>query len=92
MDYRDQTFENARVELDGNVYTGCSFYDCVFIFNGSAACGLNVNRYRGPLRMEFGDGAARTLRFLNDLYHSGEAGRQSVEQTFENIRQDHYYQ
>jgi len=34
MDFRDQTIEDQEIELDGNVFTGCTFRRCRFRLSG----------------------------------------------------------
>jgi hypothetical protein len=36
VDYKDQTFENVDVPLDGNSFENCTFRDVVFTFGTEA--------------------------------------------------------
>src|SRR5689334_3060827 len=55
VDYKDQTFENVDVPLDGNSFENCTFRDVVFTFGGGDLVMKNCAmdrfsfRFEGPL-------------------------------------------
>lgn len=55
MDYKDQTFENVGVPLDGNSYENCTFRNVIFRFGGGDLvmknCGMDRFSFifEGPL-------------------------------------------
>lgn len=70
MKYEGQTFEDMRVELDGNEYRGCTFTRCTFVYRGGGVpvlSGCTVNE----MNFAFDDAAGRTMLFLGQLYHTG---------------------
>ena len=34
MLYKNKTFEGGSVDIDGNVYDGCNFKDCMLVYRG----------------------------------------------------------
>jgi hypothetical protein len=85
MDFRDQTIEDQEVELDGNVFTGCTFRRCRFVFRATDSVVMSVCRLV-DCTWKAGGSAANTIKFLSEMYHYVEGGREIVEQTFEGIR------
>jgi hypothetical protein len=85
MEYRDQTFENERIELSDGRFHGCKFIDCELVYRGEPSPTFQDNEFVNS-NFVFRDSAIRTLYFLSNLYHTGEGGREVVEQTFEDIR------
>ena len=84
MEFRDKTFENKRITVDGNTFTGCTIRNCVLIFAASQPFTFNANSITGS-RVEFAGSAGKTLGTLRALYHGG--FKELIEQTFDNIRQ-----
>ena len=85
MEFRDKTFENERITIDGDTFTGCTIRNCVLVFAASQPFTFNSNTLSDS-RVEFVGGAGATLQIMKNLYHGG--FRDLVEQTFENIRQN----
>ncbi len=83
MEFRDRVFQNERVTVDGNTFTGCTLRNCVLVFAASQPFTFNANTITN-CRVEFVGIAGETLKILKSLYHGGFADL--VEQTFENIR------
>ena len=86
MDYRDRTFENESILLDGNTFSGCTFRNCRLVFKGMSPVSMMVNQMEGVHWVMEGPAAA-TIAFMTAIYHgAGEGGRELIEQTFANIR------
>ena len=66
MDYKDQTFENTTVELDGNTFENCDFDNVVFHFSGGDLNmeNCNINRFS----FQFGGHLANGLFALYQLF------------------------
>jgi hypothetical protein len=83
MDYKDSIFQNERITLDGNKYTGCTFINCELIITGLAEFHLVSNNivqsafiFEGP--------ALRTIQLLHVMYQGG--ARELVEDIIKHIR------
>ena len=86
MRYKDETFTDDKILLDGNEYVGCTFKACELQYGGGQPPFMNNNDI-GDSQFSFVDAAANTLQFLSALYHGfGSGGRDMVEATFENVR------
>ena len=66
MDYKDQTFENTTVELDGNTFENCDFDNVVFHFSGGDLNMENCNIDR--FSFQFGGQLANGLYALYQLF------------------------
>jgi hypothetical protein len=66
VDYKDQTFENTTVELDGNSFENCDFDNVVFHFSGGDLNmeNCNINRFS----FQFGGQLANGLYALYQLF------------------------
>lgn len=76
-------FSDIRVVLDGSTFVGCTFERCVLIYSGALPTSLNNNKF-SDCSWEFDGAAQNTLGFMAALYSGG--GRELIEKTFENIR------
>jgi hypothetical protein len=85
MDYKNRTFENARVELGKSHFHDCTFSNCELVYRGDPSPTFQDNEFIDSTFV-FRDDAIRTLYFLANIYHAGEGGRQIVEQTFDDVR------
>lgn len=81
-----KTFRNARIDLHGKTFHNCSFEHCELVYDGDRPLTLKDNEFTDTTFV-FTDAATRTLYLLSNIYHSGEAGREVVEQTFAQIRE-----
>jgi hypothetical protein len=84
MEFRDQTIEDQDVPLDGNVFTGCTFRRCQFIFRGGCVV-MGVCRIV-DCTWKAGGAAGNTIAFLSEMYRFVEGGQEIVENTFDKIR------
>jgi hypothetical protein len=83
MRIENSRFSDQRVQVDGNEYIGCRFENCELSYAASAGVGLvDCTFINVKWRME--GAAARTMKFLQAIYHGG--GRELVEKTFDEIR------
>jgi hypothetical protein len=64
MEYRDKTFENRDVLLDGNVYTGCTFRNCRLLIRGEQGGTLGVARFKEPFTLKLGHHRRHRERWL----------------------------
>lgn len=78
--------DDQTIFLDGKSLYDTEFNRCIFVFSGMipfTMVGCDMNQcnwsFTGP--------AAATLEFLGVLYKMGGAGRELVENTFQNIRE-----
>lgn len=84
MQYKDETFANQDVLLDGNSYINCKFRECKIIFGARGPVGLvdcNFNR----CRWGFDGPAADTITFMAAMY-AVPGMKDVLEATFDNIR------
>lgn len=85
MDFRDTSFRDDRVELDGNAYGGCRFQRCELVFSATAPVSLENCRF-DQCTWTFEGPAALTIDFMTGLYHGmGEGGRKLIDDTIEAI-------
>ena len=86
MNYDNQSFRDANVELTGNRFHGCTFERCKLIYRGDISPTFHDNQFKDSVFV-FADAAMRTLYFLSNIYHAGPGGHEVVEDTFQRIRQ-----
>ncbi len=80
------TYENMRVQLDGNYFEKCVFQRCILEFGATDEVGLVECEFYN-CSWEFVGPAATTIKFMTGLYKGlGTEGQKLVEQTFDNIR------
>ena len=85
MHYKNQVFEDQRVELSGSRFHGCTFRNCELIYRGEPSPTFTDNEFIDS-KFVFKDAAIRTLYFLSNIYHAGAGGEEIIEQTFDDIR------
>lgn len=86
MDYRDRTFENQDVLLDGNVFTACTFRNVTFVYGGGEMPHMTENHI-DQFRVRFTDAAERTVQMLMGFQHGmGAPGARVVDEFVANIR------
>ena len=91
MEYREEIFENETVELDGNTFTGCTFRNCVLMFEATAPPNLAANHFHENVVFAFKGCATALPHLLTMLYQrGGEGGRKLVEDLFDAIRDGGY--
>ena len=66
MDYKDQSFENTTVELDGNNFENCKFDNVVFQYAGGDLNMRNCDMNR--FSFQFGGALANGLFALYQLF------------------------
>lgn len=81
--FKNRTFEDQRMVLDGHEYDGCTFQRCELVYAGGKLPSLTNNNF-DQCRWTFDGAAARTLAFLSGMYRGG--GKELIEQTFETVR------
>lgn len=91
MEYRDQTFENETIQLDGNTFTGCTFQNCMLVFDGTEPPNLGANQFRGDVVLTLRGNAVALAHLLSMLcLRGGDGGRDIVDQVFDQIRSGKY--
>jgi len=86
--YEDGTFEDTRVDLDGNQFTNCSFRGCTLVYSGGTDVGI-VGCNFVDCTWELDGAAAATVAFLRGIYHGIQDGdgQQVVRQLWQQIEQ-----
>ncbi len=85
MNFKDQTYNNVEIEIDGNHYENCTFNNCRLIYRGGALPIMaNCKQIGGGY--DFDDAALRTIDLMNQLYNAGTQGREMIERTIKAIR------
>lgn len=85
MNHQNETFRNQRLELHGKAFHNCTFEACELVFDGDRPPTFKDNRFIDTVFV-FTGAATRTLYLLSNIYHAGDGGREVVEQTFADIR------
>jgi len=68
--FKNETFRNQEVVVDGNEYIDCNFVNCTLIHRGTASPDfIRCSFTSGRVQLE-GD-ASRTTRYLSSLYAAG---------------------
>lgn len=68
--FRNETFSDQEIVVDGNLYESCGFFDCTLIYQGGEPPDfLRCSFQGGKVQME--GTASRTARYLNVLYAAG---------------------
>jgi len=90
MEFRDRTFKNETVNLDGNTFTGCTFRECVFVYKAMDVFTLTASHFY-DCKFSLAGPAMLTLQALAMFYRGmGDGGKALVENTFESIRQNNF--
>lgn len=81
--FTGQSFVEKTINLDGSVFSSCSFLRCTMIYSGGAipelsGCGFD------DCAWQFGGEAANTIGFLSGMYQGG--FDRLIESTFHEIR------
>lgn len=85
MNFMNETFENTRVELHGNSYHNCTFKKCELVYDGDRSPTFYDNEYLDSIFV-FTGSALRTLYFLGNMYQAGDGGKEIVEKTFADLK------
>lgn len=85
MNHQNETFRQQRIELHGKAFHNCTFEGCELIFDGDRPPTFKDNRFVDSVFV-FTGAATRTLYLLSNIYHAGDGGREVVERTFADIR------
>ncbi|WP_434616565.1 TIR domain-containing protein [Arthrobacter sp. A5] len=86
MKFVGRTFEDEDIILDGHVYENCIFRQVRFSYSAISGIGMSRCKFH-ECRWAFNGPAASTLAFMSATYNGlGEAGRNIVNKTFDNIR------
>jgi hypothetical protein len=83
MIVRDQTFEDAKISLDGGSFYRCTFRRCTLVYSGF----LPVTFEGGVLdacKWEFSGPAMNTIQFMSAMYKGGSP--EVIESTLRAIR------
>ena len=86
-EFTDKTFgKGETVELDGNIYTRCTFEGCRMRFSGGTLPVFAGSTLKN-VTWAWGGPAANALTFLSALHnHFGEPGRRDAEEMIRNIK------
>ena len=85
MEFRDEEFNNERVELSGNIFHNCIFRDCELVFDGDRSPTFYDNEFIDTVFV-FTEAAAKTLYFLGNIYHAGTGGQEIVDRILDEVR------
>jgi hypothetical protein len=87
MQFKNRTFRNERVELDGNEFHGCDIQHCTLVYQGGGgplldSCTIAHNQF------VFEESAGNTINFLRDFYHGGfqDAIQPVIDHILNNVR------
>lgn len=87
-EFKDRNFNGGKYRLDNNTYINCNFTNCTLEFGGESPvdlAGCNFIQCEWILSGH----AQNTLSFLSGMYHGmGDFGKNMVEGTFDNIKQN----
>ena len=86
MKFTAETFQNRDVTLDFNQFFNCKFDNCNIIYNGNSFTAVGCDFYE--VRITLIGNAKNVLKFMSAFYKMG--AKESIEKTFENIRQGVY--
>ena len=87
MIIKNRTYENKKVELDGNEFHNCIFKNCEYIYRGRGGVKMESCTFQGTMNLTFWNQAGDTVQFLKLLY-SQEGFRPFVENVFRFIRDE----
>jgi hypothetical protein len=84
--HTDSVFRDAAVELDGDEFRGCQFFNCRLIYRGGSPPKMAHCKF-SQSKFEFLDAARHTLDFIRAIYHGmGPGGQEIIELLFWEIR------
>ncbi|WP_420408267.1 hypothetical protein [Hoeflea sp.] len=81
--YKDRSFFEKTITLDGSGFVGCAFARCTMIYSGGEIPSLSGCRF-DDCSWQFGGEAANTIAFLSGMYQGG--FDRLIESTFHEIR------
>jgi hypothetical protein len=84
MKFENREFRKEKINLNGNEFDRCKFFDCELVFNGVGLVALTNNNFH-DCRWTFEGPAADTVAFMKALYAMGGGGRELILATFNNI-------
>lgn len=88
MLYTDRDFTTSTVDLDGNQFVNCRFYDCKLVFYAYEPVSFDRCVFT-ECAWVFEGAADNMLSFLTALYHGlGESGQSLVELIFKGVREE----
>ncbi|XOV87797.1 MAG: hypothetical protein ACFHX7_23055 [Pseudomonadota bacterium] len=85
MQFKNESFEDQRINLDGKMFHNCEFSNCELVFSGDRPPTFSDNRYI-ECKFILTGAATRTIYLLSNIYHAGEGGREVVNGIFDAIR------
>lgn len=68
--FQNQAFRDETVEVDGNIYEGCTFTNSSLVYMGGDLPSFNRCEFEG-VNIQLQGGAYMTLKYLTGLYHGG---------------------
>jgi len=83
--FRNETFSEVAIVVDGHDYAGCRFDRCRIVYCGAAAVSVTGCTFN-DCEWAFDGPAAKTVQFMAALYAMGGTAQQLIERTFDNIR------
>ena len=82
-----KTFKDQQVAIDGDSFEKCKFDRCRIVYSGGDHTSMSHCVFENGCAFELDGAAARTMAYLQGLYHHmGAGGMRLVEDTFNNIR------
>jgi hypothetical protein len=87
MKFEQREFRKERVNLNGNDFDHCQFFECEMVFNGVGNVGL-TNCGFNNCRWTFEGPAAATAAFMKALYSMDGGGRDLILATFKDVAPD----
>ncbi len=77
-DFKNQTFTDQTIDLDGNGYSACAFIGCTLRFSGGGAVRLDGCRFE-RCNLALDGPAANTIGYLTAIHAGlGDWGRTTV--------------
>lgn len=70
-DIRNRAFEEQRLEIDGRDFHGCSFTNCVLLFEGREASSFDPTCEFEGVSFELRGAAQQTMLLLQALHGNG---------------------
>ena len=90
MEFMNEAFVDRVLRVDFMRFVNCTFERCRLVYGGYGPVQFVGCTFK-EIEWTLTDAADYTLRFLGGLYTGmGEGGRELVEGTFENIRQNSF--
>jgi hypothetical protein len=83
-DYTQGKFADARIPLDGNSYTECTFTRCRLVYRGGAPPSI-TDCYFDACRLEMVGAAANTVILLQAMASPSSGMQQLIRDTFRSL-------